>query len=229
MDELKFGTKTKRGDFSPKAALAISPLWSFPPQPLMVLKWLPGYFLPWNLGFFLLALIFWNFLAPDLATMKTLAPGWIVYVLVRNAALVLVFYGALELRLYIRRRQGSAFKFNAKFPADVPSDTFLFNSQTIDSVIRTFGTGVPIWTAYEVVILWVFANQWVPWLTWADNKWYLIGFGLILPLFHELHFYCIHRLIHVPVPYKWVHSVHHNSVNPSPWSSLSMHPVEHLL
>jgi hypothetical protein len=26
-----------------------------------------------------------------------------------------------------------------------------------------------------------------------------------------------------------VHSVHHNSVNPSPWSSLSMHPVEHLL
>ena len=96
-------------------------------------------------------------------------------------------------------------------------------------MIRTFGSGVPIWTAYEVVILWVFANQWVPWLTWADNKWYLIGFGLILPLFHELHFYCIHRLIHVPILYKWVHSVHHNSVNPSPWSSLSMHPVEHLL
>jgi hypothetical protein len=29
--------------------------------------------------------------------------------------------------------------------------------------------------------------------------------------------------------YKWIHSVHHNSVNPSPWSSLSMHPIEHLL
>ena len=25
-----------------------------------------------------------------------------------------------------------------------------------------------------------------------------------------------------------IHSVHHNSVNPSPWSSLSMHPLEHL-
>lgn len=45
----------------------------------------------------------------------------------------------------------------------------------------------------------------------------------------EFHFYCIHRLIHVPVLYKHIHSVHHNSVNPSPWSSLSMHPIEHLL
>jgi sterol desaturase/sphingolipid hydroxylase (fatty acid hydroxylase superfamily) len=26
-----------------------------------------------------------------------------------------------------------------------------------------------------------------------------------------------------------VHSVHHNSINPSPWSSLSMHPVEGFL
>jgi sterol desaturase/sphingolipid hydroxylase (fatty acid hydroxylase superfamily) len=29
-----------------------------------------------------------------------------------------------------------------------------------------------------------------------------------------VHFFCIHRLIHVPLLYKWVHSVHHNSVNP---------------
>jgi sterol desaturase/sphingolipid hydroxylase (fatty acid hydroxylase superfamily) len=43
--------------------------------------------------------------------------------------------------------------------------------------------------------------------------------ALISPAIHEVHFFCIHRLIHVPVLYKWVHSVHHNSVNPSPWSS----------
>jgi len=53
--------------------------------------------------------------------------------------------------------------------------------------------------------------------------------GLSIPIIHEFHFFCIHRLIHVPVLNRWVHSVHHNSVNPSPWSSLSMHPVEHLL
>jgi sterol desaturase/sphingolipid hydroxylase (fatty acid hydroxylase superfamily) len=53
--------------------------------------------------------------------------------------------------------------------------------------------------------------------------------ALVVPIIHEVHFFCIHRLIHTPFLYKWVHSVHHNSVNPSPWSSLSMHPVEHLL
>jgi sterol desaturase/sphingolipid hydroxylase (fatty acid hydroxylase superfamily) len=46
-----------------------------------------------------------------------------------------------------------------------------------------------------------------------------------MPYCHEAHFYCIH----IPVIYKYIHSVHHNSVNPSPWSSLSMHPIEHLV
>lgn len=48
-------------------------------------------------------------------------------------------------------------------------------------------------------------------------------------MIHEVHFFIIHRLIHTPLLYKWIHSVHHNSINPSPWSSLSMHPVEGFL
>jgi len=46
---------------------------------------------------------------------------------------------------------------------------------------------------------------------------------------HETHFYVLHRTIHRGPLYKWVHSVHYKSVNPSPWSSLSMHPVEQLV
>ena len=52
---------------------------------------------------------------------------------------------------------------------------------------------------------------------------------LLVPAIHEVHFFFIHRLIHTPFLYKHVHSVHHNSINPSPWSSLSMHPVESAL
>lgn len=52
---------------------------------------------------------------------------------------------------------------------------------------------------------------------------------ILAPVWHEFHVYCVHRLIHIPVLYRYVHSIHHPSVNPSPWSSLSMHPVEHLL
>jgi sterol desaturase/sphingolipid hydroxylase (fatty acid hydroxylase superfamily) len=144
-------------------------------------------------------------------------------------AIVLVVFGILELRLYIRQRQGTRFKFNAKWPSANKSDVFFFRSQNIDNFLRGFATGVPIWTAYEVLGLWAAANGYGPWTTFAVHPVWLAAFALVIPIFHELHFYCIHRLIHIPVLYKWIHSVHHNSVNPSPWSSLSMHPIEHLL
>ena len=229
MDDLQYGARNKRGDFSPKDPLQIAPFFAFPPSPMKILKWLPGYFLPWNVAFMVLAAVFWFWLTPDTATMKTLSPGWIIYLLARNSLLVLVIYGALELRLYMQRAQGTHFKYNGKFPADQPSGVFMFKSQNIDNIIRTFATGVPIWTAYEVFGLWSFANGWGPWTTFAENPLWLVVFALVLPIYHEVHFYCVHRLIHVPILYKYIHSVHHNSVNPSPWSSLSMHPVEHLL
>ena len=179
--------------------------------------------------FMALACVMWFWLTPNVETMKTFTPGWIIYLLVRNSVLVLVIYGLLELRLYVRREQGTHFKYNGKWPSEQPSDVFMFKSQNIDNIIRTFVSGVPIWTGYEVFGLWCYANGYGPWSTFAQHPYWFVVFAFFLPVYHEAHFYCIHRLIHVPILYKWIHSVHHNSVNPSPWSSLSMHPVEHLL
>jgi sterol desaturase/sphingolipid hydroxylase (fatty acid hydroxylase superfamily) len=229
MDDLLVGTRNKRGDWAPKDRIETAPLFVFPPQPLKFLKWLPGYFLPWNVLFMALAGLIWVYLTPSDETLKTLAPGWIGYLLIRNSLLVLAIYGLMELRLYITRTQGNRFKFNGKFPSDQPSNVFMFKNQNIDNIIRTFATGVPVWTAYEVLGLWCYANHIGPWTTFAQHPYWLAFLGLVLPIWHEFHFYCIHRLIHVPVLYKHIHSVHHNSVNPSPWSSLSMHPIEHLL
>ena len=229
MDDLQYGTRNKRGDWAPKDTLDTAPLFVFPPQPIKFLKWLPSYFLPWNILFMALAAVIWFYFTPGAQTTKSLAPGWIIYLLARNSILVLVIYGLLELRLYVKRAQGLRFKYNGRFPTDEPSDVFMFKSQNIDNIIRTLGTGVPIWTAYEVLGLWAYANHIGPWTTFAEHPFWLAFLGLAIPIWHESHFYCIHRLIHVPVLYKYIHSVHHNSVNPSPWSSLSMHPVEHLL
>ncbi|SLN62358.1 Fatty acid hydroxylase superfamily protein [Aquimixticola soesokkakensis] len=229
MDDLKFGTRDKRGNWRPNEALGSAPLFVWPWSISKFIRWLPGYFLPWNALFFAIAAVFWFFMTPARETMQDLTWGWPLYLLARNAALVIAFYGFLETRLYIKRRQGTSFKYNAKFPAEHPSDVFMFKSQNIDNIIRTFGTGLPIWTAYEVLLLWAWSNDVGPWAVFSLHPVWLIFVGLILPIFHEFHFYCIHRLIHTPLLYKWVHSVHHNSINPSPWSSLSMHPVEHLL
>ena len=229
MDDLKFGKRNKRGDYAPAAPLHVAPIFVWPPKPLQFLRWIPTYLLPWNVLFFVFAAALWFWMTPSRETLQTLDWGWVLFLLIRNMALVFLFFGALEMRLYIRRGQGNRFKFNGLFPADKKSEVFMFKSQNIDNMIRTFGTGVPIWTAYEVGMLYAWAHGFGPWTTFADHPWALIALFAVIPLFHEAHFYFIHRLIHVPVLYKWIHSVHHNSVNPSPWSSLSMHPVEHLL
>jgi sterol desaturase/sphingolipid hydroxylase (fatty acid hydroxylase superfamily) len=229
MDDLKFGKRNKRGDYAPNTRLEVAPIIVWPPQPLKLLRWLPNYILPWNALFMAFAAVIWFYLTPSKETLQTLDWTWIAFILVRNAVLVFAFYGAMELRLYVKRSQGNRFKFNSLFPADKKSDVFLFGSQNIDNMIRSFGTGVPIWTAYEVGMLYAWAHGFGPWTTFEDHPWALIAMFAVIPLFHEAHFFCIHRLIHTPFLYKYVHSVHHNSINPSPWSSLSMHPVEHLL
>jgi sterol desaturase/sphingolipid hydroxylase (fatty acid hydroxylase superfamily) len=50
-----------------------------------------------------------------------------------------------------------------------------------------------------------------------------------LLLLNDLWFYGFHRLLHTPWAFKHVHSVHHRSVEVTPFSSYSFHPVEGFL
>ena len=226
MDDLKFGTRDKRGNWKPSAALEVAPFWQRPFSLRKVLGWIPGYLWPWNAFHMATALAYWYLVIPDVETMRTLSWGWALRLYAVNAACIFVMYGAIELFYYVRRRQGTRFKYNAKFPSEQPSDVFWFKSQNIDNFLRSFLVTIPLWTVVELIILWCFANGYVPWLGWADNPLYLALLVLLAPAIHEVHFFLIHRAIHWGPLYRWVHSVHHNSVNPSPWSSLSMHPVE---
>lgn len=228
MDDLQFGTRNKRGDWSPGQPAQTAPLFVFPPQPLKLLKWLPHYFLPYNLLWFASALAWWYWVLPEPQVMQVLAWGWILKLFAVNCLAVFLFFGAFELRLYILRAQGNRFKYNGKWPSETRSPAFLFQRQNLDNMIRTFGTGLPIWTAIQVAILWTYANGFVPWLSFADHPVWLAVLALLVPVIHETHFFLLHRAIHWGPLYRHVHSVHHNSVNPSPWSSLSMHPVEQL-
>lgn len=229
MDDLQFGTRDKRGNWTPTELAEVAPIWRMPLQLGAALRWLPGYFLPFNLLWAALAMAYWIWLIPDQTTLQNLGWGWALKLFAANNLIVLAIYGALELRLYSRRAQGARFKYNSKFPADHPSDVFLFKSQNIDNALRSFGIGLPIWTLFQVLMLWAWANNVGAWLTWNESPVYLALLALMVPFIHETHFYVIHRLIHTPLLYKYIHSVHHNSNNPSPWSSLSMHPAEHLL
>jgi sterol desaturase/sphingolipid hydroxylase (fatty acid hydroxylase superfamily) len=226
MDDTVFGTRDRRGDWAPNEPASVAPVFVFPPQPLKLLKWLPSYFFPYNVLFALSALAWWKWVIPDVETMKTLAPGWILWLFVVNTAALFLFFGVFEFRLYIQRAQGNRFKYNGKWPSEHKSSAFWFESQNIDSMLRTLLHAMPIWTALEVGILYAFANGYVPWLSFAQHPVYLAVFALLVPVIHETHFFLLHRALHWPPLYRLAHCVHHNSVNPSPYSSLSMHPIE---
>jgi len=235
MDDLAHGTRDKRGDWTPKNPADIAPIWAFPPKPLTVLKWLPSYFLPYDVIFFASAFAWWYWVMPDMDTVRAFDLAswgtwrWIIRLFVVNTVALFAFFGVFQLRLYTFRKQGTRFKYNGQFPADKQSDVFWFKRQDVDSALRILFHAMPIWTAIEVVILLAYAKGYATWWTLADHPVYLVILTLLIPIIHETHFYLIHRLIHVPVLYKYIHSVHHNSVNPSPYSSLSMHPAELLL
>ena len=136
MDDLAYGNRNKRGDWTPGANLTIAPVFVLPPRPIAFLKWLPGYFLPWNLLFAASAVAYALFVLPDVEVMKTLAWGWILRLFIVNCIAVFLFYGAFEYRLYMSRAQGNRFKYHAKFPNDQKNTAFLFRSQNIEGIIR---------------------------------------------------------------------------------------------
>ena len=60
----------------------------------------------------------------------------------------------------------------------------------------------------------------------SHNSFYFFLSIVLMILFHDMYFYWTHRLLHLPGWYQKVHSVHHLSSNPSPFTSLAFHPIE---
>ena len=226
MNDLAYGVRNKRGDWTPNRLLEAAPIFRFPLQPRKILQWLPAYFFPYNALFMISALIYWHLFVPAPEVMQSFAWGWTLQLLAINSALVFLWYQAWEWPLYVRRRQETRFKYNHKFPGDHPASLFWFRNQTFDNMLHTMLLAVPVWTAMQIFMLWTFANGHIAWLGFAENPLCLALLVLLVPVIHGFHFYCIHRLLHVPFLYRHVHALHHRAANPSPWSSLSMHPVE---
>lgn len=227
MDDLKFGTRDKRGNWAPNAPLNIAPFWEG--RWGQMKHFVVEYFWPWNAFHMVITLAYWLLLIqPNLVAFQSFNLTWTLILYAVNAGGIFVMYGSVELFYYVKRRQGNRFKYNAKFPSENPSDVFWFKSQNLDNFLRSFFVAIPIWTAIQVFFLWCLSNGFhaFGWLDWQNNWLWLVVLTLLVPAIHEIHFFCIHRMIHIPILYKWIHSVHHNSINPSPWSSMSMHWIE---
>ena len=60
-----------------------------------------------------------------------------------------------------------------------------------------------------------------------DNSFINILIGVVvLNVFNEIHFFVVHRMMHIPFMMKHVHKVHHKSVVPTVYSVYSFHWIE---
>ena len=231
MSEAVAGSKDSRGEWQPARLPATAPVWIWPTRPLEVVRYLfgyPGYFLPWNSIFCGLAIAMWFLTQPALASMAEFRLDWMAQIYVRNIALLVLFAGGLHLRLYTLRGQGSKHKFNPKWLGG-KNPTFLGGTQLRDNVFWTIVSGGTIWTAYEVLTMWAYANGVIPYVDWETQPVYFVLLLCAVMLWHRAHFFFTHRLLHWKPLYRGVHYLHHKNVNIGPWSGLSMHPIEHII
>jgi sterol desaturase/sphingolipid hydroxylase (fatty acid hydroxylase superfamily) len=225
------GPMSREWHFHPKLPVAYAPYWYWPPKPLTLAQWV---FQNWlqvsDRSLYLLiafTVAYWQ--QPFGLDQAALEPGWIAEVVIRNLVLLGLVAGVLHLWFYGIDGQGNRLKFDPRPYSKRKNALFKFGYQTWDNMYYSLASGVPIASAYEILMRWLFANDAVSGITFSENwVWFILAFPF-LALFQSLHFYLIHRFIHWPPLYRRVHSVHHRNVNTGPWSGMSMHPAEHML
>ena len=216
-------------DYQPPSTIALPALYQWPLRPLAVLKYLLFDMLfPWGYLYILLGFASWYYLTPSLAAMSEFSAGWIALLWLRNAALLTLVAGGLHWWLYMRRSQGDDYKYHRRW-LDTDNEKFLWRNQVWDNLFWSIASGVTIWTGFEALTWWIYANGHVQIPGIAEHPLYLAVCILGLFFWGTIHFYCIHRFSHWPPLYKISHEMHHRNVNTGPWTGISMHPLEHLL
>ena len=160
--------------------------------------------------------------------MSVLSAKWIGIIYALNFGLVMLFAGGFHLFFYTLRHQGDDRKYVAQF-GHRGGGRFTFGKQVLDNMFWSLASGVAVWTAYVVGLLWAHANNVMPAIGFSADPALFILIGFFTGPWVAFHFYWGHRLLHLGPLYRHIHLLHHRNVNVGPWSGISMHPVEHVI
>lgn len=208
--------------------LTVNPLFTWPLDPKKILAWYWGSWFPISVNLVLVALsygiVIWTL--PPLTEMAS--PGlWMVAIVLRNLVIAALIAETLHTLFHRTSLQGGDKKYDPR-PFPRKGRVFTFGDQYLDNMFWALASGVPIWSLFEILVLWAMATGWAPVWTWSDGwVWYLAVFFLI-PSWQSFYFFWIHRLLHTNLLYRY-HALHHRNTDVGPWSGLSMHPFEHVL
>jgi len=221
---------SKDWNYHPDLPLPDTSVFRWPPDPRHMVGWVARNWLTLSERVLMVALAvaLWAFAYPSLEAAESFGLGWMAQVWLVNMAMMIVVAGGLHWFFYILKGQGKALKFDRRDQAR-GNALWNFRHQVRDNMFWSLGSGVLQLTAFQVLVMWGMANGYAPVISFATNPvWFILAL-ILLPIWSAFHFYWAHRLLHVPVIYRHIHSLHHRNVNIGPWSGMSMHPVEHFL
>ena len=214
-------------NYTPALPIQVAPYWTWPVRPLtsglhLLRSWNP---LAQRFFIFVMAFVAWYWFTPDLSRTGTLSFDWLFEIWLRDLVILSVIAGGLHLALWKYRTQGDEYRYDMR-PMAKGVKAFTFNNQVWDNMFWTLGPALLFATFWESLMWYSYANGWATMITLESNPVWFVFMVLFIPIWAGLHFYWLHRLLHVGWLYKKVHSWHHRNINTGPWSGLAMHPVE---
>lgn len=104
------------------------------------------------------------------------------------------------------------------------------DDQTGRELRYALGTSV-VFGASTAVLLWAWAGGHLRvYLDIAAYPWWWLPVSLaVAMLLHETYYYWLHRWMHRPAVYPWLHRGHHDSIETSAWTSFAFDPGEAVL
>ena len=154
----------------PDLPLRNARIFTWPPNPLLAIKLIASYWLSLSgrVVILLVAIASWLLFQSSLGAAVDFEFGWIAHIYLRNLTLLVVFATGLHLYFHTYQAQGTERRFDSRaMVRDNP--VFTFRSQLYDNIFWSLVSGLTVWTAYEVLFMWAYANQYVPTLAWSDN------------------------------------------------------------
>lgn len=176
-----------------------------------------------NLIWLLIALISHVIFPYDIGAAKTFKVGWILTRIFVNVFVFIAYYGFWSVTVTFLQWSNRKYK-----PEYVPTTARMIHN------IWYCTLGALQLALWEIIFLHMWATGKLSYVsdyeamsTFSNIIWFA-WWSLILPVLQDVHFYFIHRFIHIRPLYKYIHSLHHRNNDIEPFCGLSMHPVEHI-
>lgn len=117
--------------------------------------------------------------------------------------------------------------FPEKFSNNKIQEKFAKHKDFMREIWHSMQTSVIIGVIIALIIFSPLRDYTQLYSNMADYPLWWIPLSVVVALvIHDTYFYWMHRAMHHPKLYKKAHLVHHQSVNPSPWTSFSFHFIE---